>query len=309
VNRRDIPSLDGERETASGEGHPVAEEVIGGYRLLNCMNTGQSSQVWECVEVSSSRHFAMKILLPEKAGDSDVRKLIIHEAYVGKQLAHQNIIRIVAEGTKEKTPYYVMEYFPAGSLKIRLIRKQHDFIRERVHNILKQAAIGLAYMNASGWVHRDVKPDNILVNSAGEVRLIDFALAQRVEGKPGLLGRLFRRKPVVQGTKSYMSPEQIRGDYLDARADIYSFAASAYELTTQRPPFRGMTASDLLQKQIYEKATPPQVFNADLTDEFSNLIVKCLSKKREERPESFHEVLKVLNSIRVHKTEPAKRPE
>src|SRR5262245_16341787 len=116
------------------------------------MNTGQSSQVWEVVETTSARHFAMKILLPEKAEDKDIRRLITHEAYVGKQLAHQNIIKIVAEGTKEKTPYYVMEYFPAGSLKIRLIRKQFDFVRERIHSILKQAAIGLAYMNASGWV-------------------------------------------------------------------------------------------------------------------------------------------------------------
>jgi eukaryotic-like serine/threonine-protein kinase len=287
----------------------VAEEIIGGYKLVACMNTGQSSQVWEVVETTSHRHFAMKILLPEKAEDKDIRRLIMHEANVGKQLAHQNIIKIVAVGTKEKTPYYVMEYFPAGSLKIRLIRKQYDFIRERVHSILKQAAIGLAYMNASGWVHRDVKPDNILVNSAGEVRIIDFALAQRVEGKGNFLTRLLRRKPVVQGTRSYMSPEQIRGEPLDSRADIYSYAASAYELTTYRPPFRGMSAQNLLQKQIAEKAISPQMHNPELTDEFSNLVLKCLSKKRDDRPESFHEVLKALNTMRIYKNDPVKQPE
>src|SRR5207249_3684182 len=104
--------------------------------------------------------------------------------------------------------YFVMEFFPAGSVKTRLMRKQLDFLKERSHSILKQAATGLAYMNASGWVHRDVKPDNLLVNSAGELRLIDFALAQPIE-KQNFFSRWFRRKGKVQGTRSYMSPEQI----------------------------------------------------------------------------------------------------
>ena len=286
----------------------MAQEVIDGYKLVNCMMTGQSSQVWEVVEVTSSRHFAMKILLPEKAADKDMRRAITHEANVGKELAHQNIIRIVHVGTSASHPYYVMEYFPAGSLKIRLIRKQYDFIRERIHSILKQAAIGMAYMNASGWVHRDVKPDNLLVNSAGELRIIDFALAIRIQ-KPSFLGKLFRMgsKAQVQGTRSYMSPEQIRGEPLDSRADIYSFAASAYELTTHRPPFRGSSAQDLLTKQIAEKPVSPQMHNPDLTDEFSNLILKMLSKKREDRPETFHDVLKSLNIMRIYKNEPAKK--
>ena len=283
----------------------MAEEIIDGYKLVNCMMTGQTSQVWEVVEQASSRHFAMKLLLPEKLSDVDMRKAMMHEANVGKELAHQNIIRIHYVGRDRKNPYYVMEYFPAGSLKIRLLRKQYDFIRERIHSILKQCAIGLAYMNASGWVHRDVKPDNMLVNAAGELRIIDFALAQRVE-KPSFFGRMFRRKPTVMGTKSYMSPEQIRGLPLDSRADIYSFGASAYELTTYRPPFRGAHPQDLLHKQIVEKATSPQMYNPDLTDEFSALVLKMLSKKREDRPETFHDVLKTLNMIRIYKNEPKK---
>ena len=281
----------------------MAEELIGGYKLVNCMMTGQTSQVWEVVEASSGRHFAMKLLLPEKIADTDMRRAMIHEANVGKQLAHQNIIRIHFVGKDSKNPYYVMEYFPAGSLKIRLIRKQYDFIRERIHSILKQCAIGLAYMNASGWVHRDVKPDNMLVNAAGELRIIDFALAQRIEN-PSFFGRLLRRKPTVMGTKSYMSPEQIRGEPLDSRADIYSFGASAYELTTYRPPFRGAHPQDLLQKQIVEKASSPQIYNPELTDEFSNLVLKMLAKKREQRPETFHDVLKALNVMKIYKNEP-----
>jgi serine/threonine protein kinase len=282
----------------------MAEEVIGGYRLQNLIITNQSTQVWEVVEVTSHRHFAMKILLPEKMSDPEQRRLIKHEANVGKQLAHQNVIRIITVSKDSKNPYYVMEFFPAGSLKIRLLRKQFDFVRERIHSILKQGATALAYMNASGWIHRDVKPDNFLVNAAGELRLIDFALSQRIQ-RESLFSKLFRRKTVVQGTRSYMSPEQIRGQHLDGRADIYSFGASAYELVTARPPFRGMSNQDLLNKHIAEKPVTPQVYNPDLTDEFSNLVLRMLAKKREERPRDFHEVLMQLKNLKIYKNEPA----
>src|SRR5262245_40255035 len=280
----------------------MAEEVIGGYRLLNLMMTGQTSQVWECVEAASHRHFAMKLLLPEKEKDSECRKLLAHEATVGKKLAHPNVIRIVHVSTTSKPPYFVMEFFPAGSLKVRLLRKQFDFIKERIHNILKQAATVLAYMNASGWVHRDVKPDNMLVNSAGELKLIDFALAKRIE-RPSFFSKLFRRKGKAQGTRSYMAPEQIRDQPLDGRADIYAFGASAYELVTNRPPFRGSNNQDLLNKVLVEKPTSPQTYNQDLTDDFCDLVLRMLAKKKEDRPRDFHEVLMKLRTIKVYKTD------
>src|SRR5215471_14452373 len=166
------------------------------------MATGQTSQVWEVVEVASMRHFAMKLLLPEKARDPAHRRFLFHEAEVGKSLAHPNIIRIVHIERSKTNPNFVMEFFPSGSLKLRLMRKDDAFIREKGQDILKQAATALAFMNAKGWVHRDVKPDNILVNSAAEARLIDFALAQRIR-KMGFFQRLFRRKSKAQGTRSY----------------------------------------------------------------------------------------------------------
>src|SRR5205085_2010252 len=184
--------------------------------------------------------------------------------------------------------------------------KQFDFIKQHAHSILKQAATGFAYMNASGWVHRDVKPNNILVNSAGEVRIIDFALAQKIE-KPSFLLKIFRRKPNVAGTRSYMSPEQIRGEPLDGRADIYSFGATAFELVTYRPPFRAASQQELLQKQIVEKPAPPYTYNKEVTEEFGNLLLKCLAKKREQRPQTFHEVLKVLNTVKIYKTPPPEK--
>jgi serine/threonine-protein kinase len=260
------------------------------------------------VETSSHRHFAMKLLLPDKGSDAEAKAALYHEAEVGLEMVHPNVIRIVYVSNEKTRHYFVMEYFPSGSLKTRLMGKDYDFIREHAHSIFKQAATGLAYINASGWVHRDIKPDNLLVNSKGELRLIDFAIAQRVQ-TPSFLKRLFRRKGHAQGTRSYMSPEQIRCDFLDGRADIYSYGATLYELTTYRPPFRAATQQELLQKHILEKPAPLMTYNPDVTPEFNDLVLKCLAKKRDDRPESFHSVLKALNQIRVLKTDPIRRTE
>lgn len=284
----------------------MAEEIIGNYRLVKCILTGQMSQVWEVVETSSHRHFAMKLLLQERNADAEAKKMLYHEAKVGLEMTHPNVIRIVHVSDEKAHHYFVMEFFPSGSLKARLVQKQHDFIRTNAHNIFKQAATGLAYINASGWVHRDIKPDNLLVNAAGDLRIIDFAIAQRVQ-ESSFFARLFRRKKAVQGTRSYMSPEQIRGDFLDGRADIYSYGATLYELTTYRPPFRADSQQQLLQKHISEKPAPPIAYCQDLTQEFSDLVVKCLAKKRDDRPHSFHDVLKSLNQLKVYKNDPARK--
>src|SRR3954447_5620808 len=109
----------------------MAEDVIGNYKLLKCMMTGQTSQVWEVVEQTSHRHFAMKLLLPEKAKSAEHRKLLLHEANVGKELSHANVIKIVHVGNEKENVYYVMEFFPAGSLKLRMMHKQNEFIKEK----------------------------------------------------------------------------------------------------------------------------------------------------------------------------------
>lgn len=289
-------SKDADEDDAGGNDIP---EMLGSYRLLNLMMTGQTSQVWEATEGSSGRHFAVKILLPEYANKREHREFLFHEADVGIELAHPNIIKIVTV-VKDKQPHFVMDFFPGGSLKMRILHKETDWIKEKAHDILKQAATGFAFMNAKGWVHRDIKPDNILVNSAGEVRIIDFAIAHKI--RTGFLGKLLSRKGPVQGTRSYMSPEQIRNEPLDGRADIYSFGATCFELVTGRPPFRGATNQDLLHKHMVEKPVTPVQFNPEVTTEFGELVLKMLAKKKEQRPANFHEVLIELRKIRVFKT-------
>jgi serine/threonine protein kinase len=148
----------------------------------------------------------------------------------------------------------------------------------------------------------------MLVNSAGEVRIIDFALAKRIQ-KESFFSKLFKRKAKAQGTRSYMSPEQIRGENLDGRADVYSFGASAYEIVAGRPPFRAASSQDLLTKHILEKPATPQTYNPDVTNDFADLVLHMLAKKREQRPRDFHEVLMKLRTIKVFKTQgPAKNP-
>ena len=275
-------------------------EIIDGYRLRSHLMTGQTSQVFEVVELTSNRHFAMKMLLSEKARDEEHRRQLFHEAMVGKLLSHPNIIRIMKVSRSQTTPYFVMEFFPSGSLRTRLLQKETSFVHERLEGILKQTATGLAFMNASGWVHRDVKPDNILVNAAGDVKLIDFAIACRI---PRGFAKWFHKKKSA-GTRSYMSPEQIRGLPLDGRADIYSFGATCYELVTGRPPFRAQSARELLEKHIMEKPLSPVQFNSNVADDFGTLVLQMLAKKKEGRPKDFHEVLMALRSVRLFKNPP-----
>lgn len=277
----------------------MPDEIIGGYRVVKVLGVGQNSQVLEVVEIASGRHFAMKVLLPERIEQEEPRRLLLHEAEVGLELVHPNVIRIYSVSKNPKNPYFVMEFFPAGSIKARMLRKEDAFLRERMQDILKQAATGLAFMNAKGWVHRDIKPDNILVNSAGEVKLIDFAIAQKI---PTGWAKWFWRKQRPQGTRSYMSPEQIRGLVLDGRADIYSFGIMAYELVCGKPPFRATGNQELLQKHILEKPVSPLVHNPDVTKEFAELVLRMLAKKKEDRPRDFHEVLMKMRTMRIFKT-------
>lgn len=274
-----------------------SSQSIGGYRLEKMLQQGQASQVWEAVEMVSGRHFAMKTLLPESAKDPVQKRLLFNEADVGIELAHPNVIKIIKVFKEAQTPCIVMEFFPSGSMRQRLMYKDWEYIKENALNILKQSATALAYMNSNGWLHRDVKPDNILVNAAGEVRLIDFAIAQRIHTG---LTKWFHRQDRA-GTRSYMSPEAIRCKALDTRSDIYSFGATCYEIVTFRTPFKGASPNELLNKALFEKPTSPQAYCPDLSDDFSKFILRMMAKKKEERPSNFHEVLMELRKIKLFK--------
>jgi serine/threonine protein kinase len=280
-------------------------EVINGYRLRSLLHPGHTSQVFEVVEVQSNRHFAMKLLLPEAAEIPEQRRVLFNEAEVGVKMTHANVVRIVkVNRAKETVPYFIMEFFPSGSLRLRLQGKDFAFIKEHSRKIFKQSATGLAYMNASGYIHRDVKPDNILVNALGETKIIDFAITKKV---PTGFAKWFYKKSKPQGTPSFMSPEQIRDEIPDARMDIYSYGCTLFELATGRPPFRGTSANDLLSRHLSEKPAPPSAYNSDVTDDFSAFVLRLIAKKKTDRPANFHEVLMELRKVKqIYKSLPEK---
>ncbi len=278
-------------------------QMVGEYKLRSLLQTGQTSQVYEVIEPRSGRHFAMKILLPEFASSKEHRRILFHEAAIGEKLRHENVINIIKVSKSETTPNFIMEFFPAGSLRNRLLSKDprdKEFLKVNAKKIFKQIATGLAYMNAKGVVHCDIKADNILSNAVGQTKIIDFAIAKTVQ--KGFLARLFNRPGKPQGTPSFISPEQITGRILDGRSDIYSYGATLYELTAGRPPFRGATMNELLKKHLQEKPQSPIYYNADVTEEFGNYLLKLLAKNPDQRPASFHEVLIELKKLRVYKS-------
>ncbi len=201
-------------------------------------------------------------------------------------------------------PFLAMEYFPSVNLK-EVLRQRPEAIKPLIPKIIERAAMALAHVHDRGWVHRDIKPDNFLVNEQGEVKLIDFALAER---KKGGFARLLGGRGRIAGTRSYMSPEQIRGLSLDERSDLYSFACMVFEMLGGRPPFTGQTTDELLNKHLRNPVPSVEAQNKNVMTEFSNLLKKSLAKDKEDRPQSMVEFLREMQATRVYRRPPTALP-
>jgi eukaryotic-like serine/threonine-protein kinase len=278
---------------------------LGPYRLLNVVHTGHASQLWQAFDDGRQRMVGVKALTGKAVKDSEQIGYLEQEYQVGCKIKHPRIIEVFSFATDRGTPYLAMEWFSAPNLKRRIHAK--DGLEKIVHlvpKIVEQAADALGHMHAQGWVHRDVKPENFLVNDEGEVKLIDFGLAKKA--KRGLT-KLFSLKSKPQGTPSYMSPEQIRGEALDQRADVYSFGCVLYELIVGNPPFTGTKLDELFQKHL--KSPPPALdaVGKNLTSEFAQLLKRCLSKDPSGRPGSAADFLAELRGCKVFRIQP-RRP-
>jgi serine/threonine protein kinase len=234
-----------------------------------------------------------------RAEDPAERRLFEFEAKLGMELRHPNLVHVHEYFRDPVAPYFIMDLFPSYHLKLPIARPSvYPMPIAQLHRIMEQAAAGLAYMHDKGWVHRDVKPENILVNKSGEVRVIDYALAL----KPYTgLKKLFKKKAPVQGTPSYMAPEQIRGEPPTPSADIYSLGITCYELACGRPPFRGDSQNELLNKHVKDRPSPLTSYNKNITGEYNDLILKMLQKKPENRLVSLHEFLSKFSRIKIYK--------
>jgi len=269
-------------------------DTLGSLKLTTQLGVGRHCQIWEALDPASKARVAVKVIVPEKARDVGQRHLLEHELKVAKSVSHPTIIRIDRLSDEGGLPHLVMELFPHPNLK-KQIASGVDQLMPRLQRIVTETALALDHLHGHGWVHRDVKPDNILAAPDGQVKLIDLAIAKR---RPGLLGRLFGDKGPVQGSPSYMSPEQIRGEPLDARADIYSLGCVLFELLAGKPPFASVNANDLLNKHV--SATPPAIesLNPNATTSVSKLIRQMLAKKPADRPAGMQDVLTQLRTIR-----------
>ena len=257
---------------------------------------------WKSSRKERSAGTRSKQLLASRAEEREDYRAFMHEAKLGMELRHANLIRVYEMVRDRFQPYFVMELFTGYHLKMPIARPSiYPMPKKNLHRIIQQAGSALAYMHDRGWVHRDVKPENILYNKAGEVRVIDYALARRQA--IGLM-KMFEGKIPRQGTKTYMSPEQIRCDSPTPSADIYSFGITCYELACGRPPFRANSSQELLEKHLGERPIPLVTHNKLVTPEYNDMVLKMIHKKPEDRYASLHEVLSRFRGIRIFQDDP-----
>jgi len=287
--------------TVSSELSPVAQDRVGSYRLLNLIRAGKTCEVWEAINDAKGQRFALKLLAGEHSRNKQEAAFLRHEAQVARGLEHPNAIQIYDFGTADEYVYLVMELFSVPNLK-QQINQGVEALHPNATKIICGAGEGLAAFHSHGWIHRDVKPDNFLVDVDGTVKLIDYALAVR---KKAGLARLLAGKAKIQGTRSYMSPEQIRGQPLDQRADLYSLGCMLYELLGGKPPYTGSTTNELLNKHLKSPLPPLQAQNRNVSDDFAELARRLLAKKPENRPNSVADFLREMRAIEVFKVPPA----
>jgi len=272
------------------------------YQLVNCISTGGISQIWEVKHIANQQQFAMKLLLPEHLKDKEKKAELKLEAEIAKQLEHPNIIKIMDVSIGRDNAYFIMEFFRGGNLK-NSIRGDHASVQGRAKKMMESLTQAFAFIHDKGWVHKDIKPDNILITKSGDVRIIDFSLA----AKPtGLLSAMLTRKSniVIQGTRTYLAPELIQRLPLTFSADIYSLGILFYEMLTGRAPFIMSNPNDLLMAHVREKAERPSGYNSNLTPELDQFIFKMIAKKPKERFATMHEAYAALKNVKVFVEEP-----
>ena len=281
-------------------------ESLGNYKLVNCIASGNSCQVWEVIENDTTRRMAMKLLLPEKLADGEIVAAIKHEFNVAKTFDHPNILKYHELSVTKKHAYFVMDLFNAPSVKVQLyndIRGLHI----RLKKLIELVASALEHIHERGYLHRDMKPDNILMNKSAEVRLIDFSLASKAAGTLGKM--LHRKQSTVQGTRTYMAPEQIMGKALTVQTDIYNFGITLFELLTGQPPYKGATPKDLLLRHLSEAVPAPSDFNPNVTPQMDLLVQRMLSKKPELRHKKMAEFMAEFRNTPLFKEEVTEKVE
>lgn len=275
------------------------DSVVDDFRLVSPIATGSTTQVWEVQEGTAGRTLAMKLLLPNVPDKAAGKATLRIEAAVGKTLDHPNVIRIEKVVISRDNSYLLMEYFRAVNVKLQ-IKGEPAAVQSRIVKYIEGTCQALAHMHQKGWIHRDFKPENVLMNRAGEVKLIDFSLAMH---PPGALSKLMGSGPrVIQGTRMYIAPETILKKPPVIQTDMYSYGVTLFEVVTGgKMPFQATSPQELLQKHIATDCPPASFYNPNVTQEMDRVLFKLMAKKPQNRYKDFQEVQSELRRIRIFK--------
>ncbi len=276
------------------------------YELERKIGEGGMARVYLGRDLRLNRRVAIKVLHEHYASDMTFLQRFHHEAQAAAGLRHPCIVNVYDVGQDGDIHYIVMEYVEGSDLKSLLLRNGPLPIEQAVA-IAEQVAEGLEAAHRMGMIHRDVKPQNILVSPSGEVKITDFGIAK------SSLSTALTETGVTFGTADYLSPEQARGLSATPRSDIYALGVTLYEMLTGRLPFTGENAVAVAMQHVSVDPPPPRMFNAQIPPRLEELVLAALSKNPDERPASAREFAQMLRTYRLASQEativrPAPRP-
>ncbi|MEK6610224.1 MAG: serine/threonine-protein kinase, partial [Gemmatimonadota bacterium] len=251
------------------------------YTIEGEIGRGGMGVVYRAKDERLKRSVAVKVLPPDLAYRSDIRARFMREAETSARLSHPNIVPIHAVGDANDLVYFIMGFVDGESLGLRLKRRGRLSVDE-ARRIMREAADALAAAHQQGVIHRDVKPDNILLEGTrGRVMVTDFGIAKALSSDGG--GTL-TEAGVAIGTPAFMSPEQAAGEReIDGRSDLYSLGVVTYQMLTGELPFQATTVPGLLMKQITELPAPVERKRPETPKELSQTVMRCLEKDPEDR--------------------------
>jgi eukaryotic-like serine/threonine-protein kinase len=275
-------------------------KTLGEFRIIRPLGRGGMAQVYLAEQTSLHRSVAIKVLRPELLTDNTIVKRFEQEAKAAAGLVHPNIVQVYAFGQQDGTHYIAQEYVQGLNLRQFLNRKGPPELLIAYH-IMRQVASALALAGDAGIVHRDIKPENILITRKGEAKVTDFGLAQLAESEQKVQ---LTQVGITMGTPLYMSPEQINGDTVDHRSDIYSFGVTCYRMLSGRPPFRGETSLTLAMQHLTKTPEPLGSLRNDLPPVMGEIVHKMMARKPEDRYQHAREITQDLKRVaRVLKEE------
>jgi len=290
---------------------PVKELTTGSafagrYQIIEELGKGGMGRVYKVFDAEVKEKVALKLLKPEIAAGRETIERFRNELKFARKIRHKNVCQMFDLAKEENTYYITMEYVCGEDLK-SMIRMSKRLSVGTAVDLAKQVCEGLAEAHKLGVVHRDLKPQKIMIDREGNARIMDFGIARSLRGK-GITGA-----GVMIGTPEYMSPEQVEGKDIDQRSDIYSLGVILYEMVTGRVPFEGDTPFTIGMKHKSEIPKDPKELNAQIPEDLSELILRCLEKNKEKRYQSASELCVELEKIEkgiptTERETPARRP-